>query len=333
MFEATQKRAVRIGQAGLRNHGRTILTSIGAVDNLRIVSCFDTDEDAMNSVSVEYGIRGAGSFEELVADPGIDAVALASPNHLHARQALAAMERGKHVFVEKPIANTMEDARSMIDAASAAGLVLSVGHNTRRRKSFREAKRILDAGVIGTPVGAEANLSRRAGIEGGMPGWKGDPDLCILLPMSQLGIHFVDAARYFFGDIRYLQAEASSRAMRESSCDTVNAVLLMEPGLPVSILASYSTLDTFFFRIYGTDGIITCEAERLTVEHVLTERKRSIGFPEEGLSSFIEQMREFGDCVLHGTRPETDGESALKALQAVLAMQEAAESGHRIAIG
>src|SRR5512140_149140 len=104
-------RKIPIGLAGVGNHGRTILNAIGACGTLELKACFDINRDANCAAAAETGARAAESFDDLVNDPAIEAVALVTPNHLHLAQIKQVLSLGKHVFVEKPITNTVAEAR------------------------------------------------------------------------------------------------------------------------------------------------------------------------------------------------------------------------------
>ena len=330
--EHTAAPQLRIGLVGLKNHGQTILRAILEAENLRMTACADVDARACEIAEEAYGVRTYTSYEELLGDALIDAVALVTPNDLHAKQAIMAFERGKHVFLEKPIANNAADARAIIEAGRGAGRVLMVGHNTRRKRAFRAAAECFASGELGTVIAIEANLSRHVGLESAMPEWKADPSRCVLLPMSQLGIHFIDAARYLLGPLRDVSAVAENRAMPGGTLDTVCAVFRSESGVPVTISSYYTAPDTYVFRVYGSDAVMTCEPNSALIEHVEPARRRQLDFSDEGYESFVLQMREFARCALDGDTPESSGENALEALAAVLAMEDSARSGRRITI-
>ncbi len=174
-------------------------------------------------------------YDELVADPNIDAVALVTPNHLHAEQVEKAVKARKHIFVEKPIGNTVAEARMMMNFVKGTNLVFMVGHNTRRRQVFRRAKKILDDQQIGSIVAVEANLSRPAGLQPGLPAWKADRKTCALLPMMQLGIHFVDTVEYLIGPVASACCFATNVAMPGQALDSTAAILQLGSGIPVSL--------------------------------------------------------------------------------------------------
>ena len=324
----TEKK-VRIAQAGIANHGRTIVNATRDSGNLQLVSCFDINSEANEQVAKEFGATAAAGYDQLVNDPNIDAVSLVTPNHLHLDQIRKAVEAKKHVFVEKPITNTVREAQEAIALAKKAGLILMVGHNTRRRQVFRRAKALLAEQRIGDIVAVEANLSRPAGLQAGLPAWKADRRTCTLLPMMQLGIHFVDAVEYLIGPIERVSCFAGNIAMPNQAFDSTAAILQLKFGIPVSLTSYYVSADVYFVRIYGTKGTIHCSPLKLRLDLLQNgEPKETIeeDFSSEGAGSYILQMREFGDCVLQGMQPETGGEQGLRALAVIEAMVRSVEN-------
>jgi len=325
MTAPAEIKRVRIGQVGIANHGNTIVNAIMAAHNLELVAVYDTDTEACRRVADRTGARVARGFEEMVHDSSIDAVALVTPNHLHCEEVLEAARARKHVFVEKPIGNTLPESRAMIEAMQTAGKVLMVGHNTRRRRVFRRAKGILEARSLGKLVAIEANLSRPVGILPGLPPWKADPTKCPLLPMMQLGIHFVDTIAYLVSPIRRVSCMAANVAMSGGMYDSIAALLMLESGIPAVLTSSYVSQDAYFLRIYGTKGLLHCSTLSLTLETtedgVVTDT-RVEEFKGEGAESYELQMQEFGECVLNNRLPETGGEEGLRALAVIEAMAQ-----------
>ncbi|MCX6132237.1 MAG: Gfo/Idh/MocA family oxidoreductase [Ignavibacteriales bacterium] len=322
-------RKIGIGQAGIANHGRTIVNATRDSGNLQLVSCFDINAAANEKVALEFGASRKSNYDDLVNDPAIEAISLVTPNHLHPEEVEKAVKAGKHIFVEKPIGNTVAEARAMMKAVKGSGLVLMVGHNTRRRQVFRRAKALLEEKRIGEIVAIEANLSRPAGLQAGLPLWKADPKTCPLLPMIQLGIHFVDTIEYLIGRVARVSCFAANIAMPNQALDSTAAILQLESGIPVSLTSYYVSADAYFVRIYGTRGTIHCLPTKLRLELLEKgEFKEAIeeDFSSEGAGSYVLQMREFGECILQGKQPETGGEEGLRALAVVEAMVKSVEN-------
>jgi UDP-N-acetylglucosamine 3-dehydrogenase len=319
---------VKIAQVGIANHGRTIVNATRDAGNLRLISCYDINTAANEAVAKEFGAIAAAGYDQIVEDATVDAVSLVTPNHLHLDQIRMAAARKKHIFVDKPITNTVAEAREAIAIAQRAGVVLMVGHNTRRRQVFRRAKALLAERRIGDIVAVEANLSRPAGLQAGLPAWKADRRTCALLPMMQLGIHFVDAVEYLIGPVERVSCFAVNIAMPNEVYDSTAAILQLKSGIPVSLTSYYVSADAYFVRIYGTQGTIHCYPTKLRLDllkngepNASTEEE----FNSEGAGSYILQMKEFGDCVLRGMQPETGGEQGLRALAVIEAMVRSVE--------
>ena len=139
---------------------------------LRVVTCFARDEAARRAFAARFGCDAAPSLLAAIEHPDVDGVLLVTPNDVHAEQAIAAAERGRHVFVEKPIADTVEAAERMRAACAAAGVALAVGHGFRRLGAARRAGELIAAGTLGRVVLAEATFS----LPGSFPAhaWRAD---------------------------------------------------------------------------------------------------------------------------------------------------------------
>jgi predicted dehydrogenase len=314
---------IRVAQVGIANHGTTIVNAIRASNSLELVSVYDIKPDESERVSKETGARRTNSYDEIINDPAIDAVVLVTPNQLHVEQVLKAAKAKKHVFVEKPISRTVPEAKRMIASMREAGLVLMVGHNTRRRLVFRRAKKILEDRQLGKVVAVEMNVSRSVGLTNDVPAWKADPAITALLPMTQLGIHFIDTLYYLLGPVARVSCIASNIAMSTGAADATASVLQLESGVPTTLSSYYVTPDVYYFRIYGTQGILHCHPTNLKLElydHDVPKPVVNEDFPTEGSASFTEEMEEFGECVLTGKKPETGGEEGLRALAVIEAM-------------
>lgn len=326
------QKPVRVAQLGITSHGETILRATVNAGTLELAAVYDLRVDECRTVAQRHGAKAASSYDEILADPTIEAVSLVTPNHLHAAQIHAALDAGKHVFAEKPITRTVAEGKSVIAKAREKGLVLMVGHNTRRRGIFRTAKNVLGSGALGTIVGVEMNMSRPVGILEGLPAWKADPNAANLVPMTQLGIHFVDALQYLLGPIARVACIANNAAMPGGGLDAASALLHLESGVPAVLSSYYVTPDHYAFRIHGTRGVLTCSVNGLRVQTLKAGAltvEREEDFSAEGFGSYNEEMREFGECVRTGRPPETDGPVGLSALGVIEAMSESIKT-HRV---
>ena len=146
--------------------------------------------------SQTYHGRGAfGSYESAASDPGIDAMYICTPHHLHREHALLAARAGKHILVEKPISHTLDDAHGMVTQARRAGVTLMVAENYRYMPAVRSAKELIDSGVLGglrlVQLQEEAAMAPRH--------WRTKPDLSGGGVFIDGGIHKVDILVYLSG--------------------------------------------------------------------------------------------------------------------------------------
>jgi len=325
---------IQVGQAGVGSHGRTIRTAIAKSRNLRLAVCYDVNRDEAELVSREFGCRLAESFEDLISSEDVAGIVLVTPNHLHYPQTIAALEQGKHVFVEKPISTTVAEGLEMVEKAKRLGLTLQVGHNTRKKQAVRKARALIDEGRLGKIVAVESNVSYNAGLTTSYPRWKVERDKCPLLPMTQLGIHFVDAFHYLVGPIRRVHCFARHAAMSEDVYDSTAALLEFESGVIGTMSSHYITPAVFEIRVSGTEGVVTMfnESLRLEVDKGGKQARERYDYSSEGLSSFILEMEEFGDCIAYGKTPETDGSVGLQSLAVIEAMTRSVEMGRTVEV-
>ena len=221
---------------------------------LELVTCFARDGEKLRSFAEERRIEAAESFEAAVEHPGVEAVLLVTPNDLHCEQALHAAEHGRHVFVEKPIAESVEAGERMRDAFAEAGLVLAVGHGMRRLGAARRVKELLGEGALGTVVLAEANWT--------LPGrltpqaWRWYRNRAPGGPLLQLGIHHADTLQYWLGPVSRSRG-AFARLSTEAEIDDVGAIVLeFASGAVGSLTGSYVSPRTFFLRLYGDEAVL-----------------------------------------------------------------------------
>ncbi len=144
-----KRETVHLGLSGLGSFSVVIANTIRRSQKVKLVTCFDVVPERRNAISERYGCAQEKSFEDMVKRDDLDGVLLVTPNALHREQTELAAQHGKHVYVEKPIANTLEDGRKMIEACEKAGGVLLVGHVHRRHAANRKVKELIESGAIG----------------------------------------------------------------------------------------------------------------------------------------------------------------------------------------
>ena len=159
---------------------------------IKIVACFTRSEDKRAAFATKYGCQPVASYEAILADPEIEAIINTTPNDVHLETTTQAAEAGKHVFLDKPIANSVSDGRAITEVCRKAGVVLALGYQRRRENHFRWIKQQIDAGVFGKLVNAEANISRDRLGQFDLSSWRYQAAGMPGGVMLQIGIHYVD---------------------------------------------------------------------------------------------------------------------------------------------
>jgi predicted dehydrogenase len=289
---------------------------------LSIATCFSRDEAKRAAFAERFGCVAASSLEEAIAHPDVEGVVLATPNDVHEEQALLCARHGRHVFVEKPIADTVEAGERMRDACRDAGVALMVGHAFRRLGAARRTRALIDEGALGEVVLAEANMS--------LPGtfkpeaWRAHRSRNPGGPIMQLGIHCIDTLVYWLGPVER-SSGVFAHLHTEADIDDVGAVTLeFGSGAVGVVTGSYVSPKTLSLRLFGSDGVLDCrtdfsvwpDAEALDGVTALTLNGEPVEFEERDM--LAEELAEFGACIRGKAAIETGAAEGLAALGAVL---------------
>jgi UDP-N-acetyl-2-amino-2-deoxyglucuronate dehydrogenase len=289
---------------------------------LELVTCFSRDEAKRRDFAERFGCEPAASFEDAIGHPGVEGVVLVTPNDVHEEQALACAERGRHVFVEKPIADTTEAGERMRRACAEAGVTLMVGHAFRRLGAARRVKQLLDEGALGRVALAEANMSLPGSLK--PEAWRAHRERNPGGPIMQLGIHHVDTLAYWLGPLRRTSGRFA-QVHTQADIDDVGVVTLeFEAGALASLTGSYVSPKTLSLRLLGTDAVLDYrtdfsvwpDAQALDGVTTLTLAGEPVDFEERDM--LAEELAEFGRCIRGEAEPETGADEGIAALAAVL---------------
>jgi UDP-N-acetyl-2-amino-2-deoxyglucuronate dehydrogenase len=294
---------------------------------LEIATCFSRDAERRAAFAEQFGCAPAASFEAAIMHEDVSGVVLATPNDVHEEQAVACAGAGRHVFVEKPIADTLDAGERMRDACEEAGVALMVGHAFRRLGAVRKARELLDAGALGRVVLAEANMSLPGTFRPGA--WRAERSRNRGGPIMQLGIHHLDTLGYLLGPVRRSSGRFA-HVHADADIDDVGVVTLeYESGALATLTGSYVSPKTLSLRLLGTDAVLDLrtdfsvwpDAQALDRVTTLTLGGEPVDFEERDM--LADELAEFGRCMRGEAEPETGAREGLAALAAVL---EALES-------
>jgi predicted dehydrogenase len=300
-----------------------------ASPSIDFVACYSPVESESAACQRQFGAKAVDKASDIWDDAAIDGVVLSTPNQVHLEQTRLAAEVGKHVFVEKPLAPNTADARRMIDYCSKAGVILMVGHNSRRRNRIRMMKKFLDEGRLGKPLAAEAHNSHAGGLAIQPNDWRWSSKNCPGGPLSQLGIHHADSLQYLLGPVARVTAWQRHLAIPAEIDDTTMALLEFENGVLGYLGACYAIPDMRFIHVMGTRANVRWDRALGLVLEGENQREQ---IPVVENDTIQEEMDEFAHCILEGSAPEVGGEEALAALAVIEAAVLSNQRGRAVEI-
>lgn len=225
---------------GLGRWGRTLVGSVqGKSGRLRFTRGVVRSTGAHRDFAETHGFALTDDLGEALADPGIDAVVLATPHSLHCVQTIAAAAAGKHVFCEKPLSLIKAEAARAIAACEAAGVVLGVGTDKRFYPALRELARLASAGELGRIVHLEAHFSNE--VAGSFSEWRFSAAESPAGGLTGTGIHMLDALIELAGPVRRVQALLLSHKPPPDPLDSLSVLLEFEAGISGILAAVRST--------------------------------------------------------------------------------------------
>jgi predicted dehydrogenase len=310
---------VRIGIIGAGIWGRNHALALATHPRGSIELICDRDETRARALSEKFGSRWTTSLDD-VAGSDVDAVTIATPDHLHREPTVTMLEAGKHVMVEKPLATTVADGLAMVRAAERAGVKLMVDFHARWHPLYMGAKAYVERGDLGTPVMAYARLSDTLYVPTEMLSWGGQSG-----PEWFLFPHIMDIVRWLIGrdpvDV-YAKGHRGVLESRGIDCwDAVQALVGFEGKAFGTFETSWIVPNSYTnvvdnrLTLYGERGGLELKNEPSL--SVFTDRFHT-PFSSESVTRYgkawgyqYESIRYFIDCVADNIMPEAAGRDGL----------------------
>lgn len=332
---------LRIGLIGAGMIGRLRARAVDQVPGLRLVAVADQQVDLARAVTAgRPDVRLLTDGMALANEPDIDAVIVATPPNSHRRLGTACLAAGKHVLCEKPLAPTPEDAEALVRAADDAGVQLATGFNLRYTRAALLARRLLDAGAIGTLDHIRAFHGHPGGQEF-THDWVFDRRVTGGGALMDNGIHLIDLTQWFLGGVASVTGFATHRVWQKPGCEDNGFLLLKSPQDRVAVLqASWTEWRGYHYRIelYGTDGYIRFGYPPMYLVHGVRTasgkvRRHRYVFPgyqirerlrgwEWGLvESLAGELEAWRGAITGGSHPSASGRDGLEAVKIAHAAQ------------
>ena len=294
-----------------------------------IVSCFARTKESRDAFAEQHNCRSAGSLEELLGDPEIEGVVIATSHTSHRALVEAAAAAGKHIFVEKPLTLGVEDGVACLEAAAVAGVALQVGHQRRRSTANRRIRQMAEAGDLGDLEALEAHLSIPTAARIPPEAWRWKAAESPLGSLTSLGVHHLDTMMYLAGPVRSVYAQA--RPGRQSEVDEMTVLVLnFQSGALGTLLTSFYTPTLSRLAVFGTQGAAYSESDGTVLKVQTLGQDAAAEMEVEPNDPLVEQLVEFAQVVRGQANPETDGAAGLAVVAVLEAAVESSRSGRSV---
>ena len=325
-----------VGLGSLSIH--QILPAFAKCEKSKVTALVSGHSDKANKLAPRYGvdpkhIYNYENYDSLKNDSEVDVIYIVLPNGMHAEYTIRALQAGKHVLCEKPMANTPADCQKMIDAARAANRKLMVAYRCRYEPYNKEAIRI----VRSQELGPTQTILTNAGWHIDNPDqWRLKKDLAGGGSLMDIGIYALNAARYLSGEepteVNAMMYSTPGDPRFKEVEENINFQLRFPSGVLANCSSSYGYYHQSHFRVLGTTGLLELDPAtwysglRLRVQHgtVFEERELPV------VDHFAAEMDHLSGCILENQEPLTPGEEGLRDLKIITAIYEAARAGKTV---
>ncbi|MFN5997047.1 MAG: Gfo/Idh/MocA family protein [Paracoccaceae bacterium] len=248
---------------GLGWWGKTLVRAAKAGGEIAIVAGATGRRALAEDFAAAEGFDLKNNLDEILADPKVDAVILATPHLDHEGQMIAAAKAGKHIFVEKPFTLSKTSAEAAVAAIRAAGITVSIGHNRRFHPHMADLRRRVRKGALGTILHVEGTMTAPNGLFLKPDSWRVDPRQSPAGGMAGLGIHMVDSMVDLFGPIAHVTCQSLHRATPSGAQDTTSVLLGFVEGMTGYVSCMTATSPTYRFCVYGSGGVAEIRGQGL----------------------------------------------------------------------
>jgi predicted dehydrogenase len=276
---------------GLGWWGRTLVESVQGSDFIRFVAgATRTVSPEVKAFAETHKLRLADSFEALLDDSNVQALVLCTPHSMHASQVIAAAQKGKHVFCEKPFALTKKDAEAAVEATRKAGVALGVGYNRRFHPEMTKLRERIRSGGLGTVLHVEATMTFPNALLLKPTQWRAHRDETPCGGLTPMGVHAIDGMIDLCGPIDSVFCQSFRRVVEVDSDDTTSMLFRMKEGMSGYLGTMTATGPGFSFQVFGSKGWVRLEG----MTHVA------------GASSEERRTRLFGTCKFQPAKGEAE---------------------------
>jgi predicted dehydrogenase len=327
---------VGVGGTAQVNH----IPALMKVDGLELVGLVDRDPEKAQRVAQKFGIpRWGGRIEDLLDLEDLDAVDICTPNFLHAPMAIAALEAGKHVLCERPLARSAEEAATMVKAAKKADRTLMCAVQHRFRPDAQLLRKFVEKGDLGEVFLAKAGWLRQK-TEWDSDEWRRSKRESGGGVVLDLGFHMLDLALWVLGQPRVESVTASVHRSRKGDVeDSATAFFRLAGGATLTLELTWGLLmdkDFAYLNLFGAGGAALLNPFRVHkgMHGTLVNVTPALETPKNQYRQSMEaQVTHFADSLRAGRKPMGSAEEILAVMELMDAVYRSAEIGKEVKVG
>lgn len=325
---------------GLGKWGQHLVASVhGKSDKICFVAGMLRHPESARAFAAGHGMELYSDFRQVLGDPKVDAVVLATPHTLHGEQVIAAANAGKHVFTEKPFTLDLASAEAAVRACAQNKVTLAVGFNWRFQPALQEIRRMLEDGRLGRLLHMEGNFCGPSTYVYPEKHWRQNRDEGPAGGMTGRGVHVVDAMLYLGGAIDSVFAQSRRLAQDFGIDDTTSMLFHFRDGATACLSTVIATAETWRMQVFGANGWV----EVGDVEHLTTwqmrvclidrtnlrakNRPQVISFPE--ISTERAELEHFAEAAAAGRPLAVAGGDEIHGVAVLETILASAASGKR----
>lgn len=322
---------IRIGIIGAGTMGGCHLGCYEDIPGVKVVAVCDLIKEKAENLASNHGARVVTDAMEIINAEDIDYVDICLPTPLHYVYAIPAMKNKKHVFCEKPIARTIDEADEMVKTAKENSVKFTVGHVLRFFPEYVKLKDKMEKGLVGTVK--EVRTARESSNPGMVCSWYGDIKQSGG-PMFDMALHDVDYLIHTFGDVEYVKAIGKLGEEKYPLFDYAYTLLKFKNGMVAHATGSWALPKgapfTTKIEVYGTEGMMEESILKTSpiISYISKESKETgtVAVPESPMrktdNPYFIELKHFVDSINKDTEPLVTGESALKTLRVAVAIEK-----------
>ena len=320
---------------GIGRWGQCLVTSVqGSSEHIKFTAGVTRTKSKAEAFCSEQGIDLRDDYAELLNDPNIDAIVLATPHTQHEEQIVAAAKAGKHVFTEKPFTLDRRSAERAVAACKEAGVALALGHNRRFMENTVALKAMIEAGELGTLMHIDGNQSSDLNVAAGA--WRDSREESPAGGMTSLGVHALDCIIHLAGKISAIDAYSTRRAIGFDIDDTTAALLRFENGMTGTLVTMASTAKIWHIRIAGSKGwaemrdnktLTVCKSDGSPEDIVFDDS------PYPHMGSISGEIEEFALAAAGKASYRISPEEMVHNAEVLAGLITSAETGNRVTFG